>query len=171
MKRGWHSTIFVPPNASVQRQLGGLTIHAKKWFLGAGFLGTPPISLIQFTGPETGIRKRVTRKADGKLTLLLMNYFVQFFSTLQVGFVEKRARGVRPFRSSPAQLLESAAGLIIMIITSYNNNNNMCVYIYIYTHICICIYIYIYIHSYTYIYIYIYLHTNNVIIISEPSIV
>ena len=29
---------------SVQWQPGGLTIHAKKWFLGAGFLGAPPIS-------------------------------------------------------------------------------------------------------------------------------
>ena len=26
-------------------QPDGLTIHAKKWFLGAGFLGAPPISL------------------------------------------------------------------------------------------------------------------------------
>ena len=34
-----------PRNASVQWQPGGLTIHAKKWFLGAGFLGAPPISL------------------------------------------------------------------------------------------------------------------------------
>ena len=45
-KRGRHSTIFFPPNASVQWQLGGLTIHIKKWFLGAGFPGAPPISLI-----------------------------------------------------------------------------------------------------------------------------
>ena len=32
-------------SASVQWQPDGLTIHAKKWFLGAGFLGAPPISL------------------------------------------------------------------------------------------------------------------------------
>ena len=44
-KRGRHSTIFVPPNASVQWQPDGLTIHTNKWFLGAGFLGAPPISL------------------------------------------------------------------------------------------------------------------------------
>ena len=30
---------------SVQWQLDGLTIHTKKWVLGAGFLGAPPISL------------------------------------------------------------------------------------------------------------------------------
>ena len=34
-----------PPNASVQRQPGDLTIHTKKRFLRAGFLGAPPISL------------------------------------------------------------------------------------------------------------------------------
>ena len=34
-----------PPSASVQRQPDGLTTHANKWFLGAGFLGAPPISL------------------------------------------------------------------------------------------------------------------------------
>ena len=48
-KRGRHSTIIVPPSASVQWQQPGVsTIHTKKWFLGAGFLGAPPISL-----PET----------------------------------------------------------------------------------------------------------------------
>ena len=30
---------------SVQWQADGLTIHTEKWFLGAGFLGAPPISL------------------------------------------------------------------------------------------------------------------------------
>ena len=46
-KRVRHSTIyFVPPKASVQWQPDGLTIHTKKWFLGAGFLGAPPISFI-----------------------------------------------------------------------------------------------------------------------------
>ena len=34
-----------PPKASVQWQPGDLTIHTKKWFLGAGFLGASPISL------------------------------------------------------------------------------------------------------------------------------
>ena len=32
------------PNASVQWQPDGLTIHTKKWLLGAGFIGAPPIS-------------------------------------------------------------------------------------------------------------------------------
>ena len=32
---------------SVQWQPDGLTIHAKKWFLGSGFLGAPPLSLRQ----------------------------------------------------------------------------------------------------------------------------
>ena len=39
-----------PPNASVQWQPGGLTIHTKKCFLGAGFLGAPPTSL-RFASP------------------------------------------------------------------------------------------------------------------------
>ena len=30
---------------SVRRQPDGLTVHTKKWFLGAGFLGALPISL------------------------------------------------------------------------------------------------------------------------------
>ena len=34
-----------PPNASVQWQPDGLTIHTTKWFLGAGFLGAPPTSI------------------------------------------------------------------------------------------------------------------------------
>ena len=33
------------PDASLQWQPGGLTIHTNKWFLGAGFLGAFPISL------------------------------------------------------------------------------------------------------------------------------
>ena len=37
------------PDASVQRQPGGLTIHTKRWFLGAGFIGAPPISLTMRT--------------------------------------------------------------------------------------------------------------------------
>ena len=36
---------FCPPSASVQRQPDGSTIQPNKWFLGAGFLGAPPISL------------------------------------------------------------------------------------------------------------------------------
>ena len=44
--RGRHSAIVFPPSAPVQWQPDGLTIHTKKWFLGAGFLGAPAISLI-----------------------------------------------------------------------------------------------------------------------------
>ena len=40
-----------PPNASVQCQPDGLTIHTNMRFLGAGFLGAPPISL---TGCDAG---------------------------------------------------------------------------------------------------------------------
>ena len=43
-----------PPNVSVQWQPDVLTIHTKKWFLGARFLGAPPISLM-------GIYKRCRR--------------------------------------------------------------------------------------------------------------
>ena len=45
-KRGRHSTISFSPNASVQWQSDGSTIHTDKWFLRAGFLGAPPIYLI-----------------------------------------------------------------------------------------------------------------------------
>ena len=38
------------PNAPVRWQPDSLTIHAKKWFPGAGFLGAPPISLILACG-------------------------------------------------------------------------------------------------------------------------
>ena len=48
-KRGRHSTIFVSPNASVQWQHDGLAIPTTTWFLGAGFLGAPPISLTMMT--------------------------------------------------------------------------------------------------------------------------
>ena len=49
-KRGRHSTmISFPPKASVQWQPDGLTVHAKKWFLGAGFLGAPPIYIYIYT--------------------------------------------------------------------------------------------------------------------------
>ena len=44
---------YFPPNASVQWQPDGLTIHTKKWFLGAGFLGSPPISLTLRRGFKT----------------------------------------------------------------------------------------------------------------------
>ena len=40
---------------SVQWQPDGLTIHTKKRFLGAGFLGAPPISLIRTTGLVQGL--------------------------------------------------------------------------------------------------------------------
>ena len=48
---------LLPPNASVQWQPDGLTIHTNNWFLGAGFLGAPPISLTQT--PRQMLRVRV----------------------------------------------------------------------------------------------------------------
>ena len=50
-----------PPHASVQWQPDGLTIHTKEWFLGARFLGAPPISLtLSFAGGH-GRSSRDTR--------------------------------------------------------------------------------------------------------------
>ena len=46
-KRGRHSTVSIPPNTSAQWQPDGWTIHTNKWFLGARFLGAPPISLMR----------------------------------------------------------------------------------------------------------------------------
>ena len=43
---------------SVQRQPDGLTIRTNKWFLGARFLGAPPISLNQSNGAEHTNHKR-----------------------------------------------------------------------------------------------------------------
>ena len=43
-----------PPNASVQWQPGDLTIHTKKSFPGAGFLGAPPISLTEAARDSAG---------------------------------------------------------------------------------------------------------------------
>ena len=45
---------YFPPNASVQWQPGDLTIHTNKWFLGAGFLGAPPIFLTELPGLSAG---------------------------------------------------------------------------------------------------------------------
>ena len=50
-----------PPNASVQWQPDGLTIHAEKWLLGAGFLGAPPISLRSSRSSGTGRWPRAAR--------------------------------------------------------------------------------------------------------------
>ena len=48
-----------PPNASVLWQPRGLTIHTKTWFLGAGCLGAPPISLMKTNlWPNTRTRRR-----------------------------------------------------------------------------------------------------------------
>ena len=49
----------------MQWQLDGLIIHTKKWFLGARFLGAPPISLRQGRTPETGTARRAGRDAGG----------------------------------------------------------------------------------------------------------
>ena len=51
-----------PPNASVQWQPDGLTIHTKKWLPRAGFLGAPPISL-----DEEGIGTSPRRHARSPL--------------------------------------------------------------------------------------------------------
>ena len=61
-----------PPHASVQWQPGDLTMHTKKCFLGAGFLGAPPTSLREaardaFASAQlsTGLRPWAFRKPDG----------------------------------------------------------------------------------------------------------
>ena len=60
---------YFPPNASVQWQPGDLTIHSKRWFLGAGFLGATPISLTPSPPRPSGSRvpaeKHVARCAQG----------------------------------------------------------------------------------------------------------
>ena len=52
-----------PPNASVQWQPDGLTIRTKKSFLGAGFLGAPPISLREVPKVAFGTRAQ-TRSGE-----------------------------------------------------------------------------------------------------------
>ena len=58
---------------SVQGQPDGLTIHTNKWFLGAGFLGAPPISLaLLFREDSNGVSQRVG--------LLIRHFTFQGFS-------------------------------------------------------------------------------------------
>ena len=57
---------FSPPSASAQRQPDGLTIRAEKWFLGAGFLGAPPISLIVVC-PIHVVQRRIVRTSTNDL--------------------------------------------------------------------------------------------------------
>ena len=65
-KGGRHPTICFDPLRtllvkcpSAQWQPDGLTIHTNKWFLGAGFLGAPPISL-----NKQPLTKRALRSAS-----------------------------------------------------------------------------------------------------------
>ena len=61
---------FSPPNASVQWQPDGLTIHTSKLSLGAGFLGAPPISLKALTRRAIRSVRRAARRADvGRVSL------------------------------------------------------------------------------------------------------
>ena len=50
--------------ASVQWQPDGLTIHNNKWFLGAGFLGAPPISLRSGASRASGPPRHPPASAD-----------------------------------------------------------------------------------------------------------
>ena len=52
--------VFSPPDAPVQWQPDGLTVHAKKWSLGAGFLGAPPISLTRTRAPGARLQESAT---------------------------------------------------------------------------------------------------------------
>ena len=55
------------PNAPVQWQADGLTIHTKKWFLGAGFLGAHPISLTTHCREPPGSASRRQGHQDAPL--------------------------------------------------------------------------------------------------------
>ena len=56
-----------PPNASVQWQPDGLTTHTKKWLLGAGFLGAPPISLNECSHRPSSSGRGGRRQGLGRL--------------------------------------------------------------------------------------------------------
>ena len=56
-----------PPKASAQWQPGDLRIRAKKWFVGAGFLGAPPISLTQEASWLQGSRKGVSKNGGDSI--------------------------------------------------------------------------------------------------------
>ena len=85
-KRGRHSTIFFPPNASVQLQPDGLTTHTEKWLLGAGFLGAPPISLTMST--TVPVRKSAAALSASQdpqsCPLLSLSWPLFFFSFLSL---------------------------------------------------------------------------------------
>ena len=68
------------PDASVQWQPDGLTIHINKWFLGAGFLGAPPISLIE---PERG-HVALNRGAHWPRHCLALQFVIEIFEVSPV---------------------------------------------------------------------------------------
>ena len=70
---------FSPPNASVQWQPDGLTIHTKKWFPGAGFLGAPPISLDLSVSGRDGREPMLERAVKAMRQMGRMRTFVLAF--------------------------------------------------------------------------------------------
>ena len=131
------------PNASVQWPPGDLTIHTKKWLLGAGFLGAPPISLRPCS---TACRRRAPGGgSSGRCST-------------------RAARSFSPTPTSSSPMLGHTAGfhepIYMSIARSLSLTLHICIYIYIYVYVHIYIYIYIYIiYTYMYTYIHTYIHT------------
>ena len=71
-----------PPNASAQWQPDGLTIHAKEWFPGAGFLGAPSISLIASTRQASCAARSSRRCACAWGSLLLLSVLLSLSLSL-----------------------------------------------------------------------------------------
>ena len=53
----------------------GLTIHAKRWFLGAGFLGATPISLVLHMTTYYNDHKH---KCGNNITIMIINIHIIF---------------------------------------------------------------------------------------------
>ena len=106
---------FFPPNASVQWQPDGLTIHTRKWFLGAGFLGAPPISL----------------RYGGEFSKYSWANLVATMPPLQ-GLPRCLKSAENPLRSRYISL-----SLYLSIYLSIYLSLSIYIYIYIYTYICI----------------------------------
>ena len=87
---------YFPPNASsVQLQPCDLTIHTKKWFLGAGFLGAASISLKEADEVAALVRdavleegNRVTLSLDRlQRAIIYFHHYHYYVSLVSLSFV------------------------------------------------------------------------------------
>ena len=155
---------YFPQNASAQWQPRDLTSCTKKGFLGAGFLGAPPISLIESPTPA-GLRKGQMGSAlINGVTAKFMVFDRGIFGVLPLTclYLPKSARAhlfpqsvkIHHFCSGPISVDPICPQPHIYIYLYIHVYIYIYIYIYVYTHayihMCMCVYIYIYIYMYVY---------------------